>query len=63
MPISERVKQFVEVRVYKFSNILAPKYVEDVFKKSEHTEQGIQMKLSWVYHLETMIMVKTVYLF
>ena len=34
LPISERVDQFFEVNVYKFSKGLAPVYIEDVFKKN-----------------------------
>ena len=33
LPVSARVDQFIAVSVYKFSNNLAPKYMEDVFKR------------------------------
>ena len=39
LPISERVNQFIAVSVYKFSNDLAPKYMEDIFKKSNNTHR------------------------
>ena len=35
LPVSERVKQFIAVSVYKFSNNLAPKYMTDILKKNE----------------------------
>ena len=34
LPISERVDQFIAVRVYKFSKGLAPVYMEDVFENN-----------------------------
>ena len=34
LPISERVDQFIAVSVYKFSKVLAPVYMGDVFKKN-----------------------------
>ena len=37
LPIAERVKQFIAVSVYKFSNNLAPKYMDDIFQKFENT--------------------------
>ena len=39
LPISERVSQFIAVSVYKFSNDIAPKYMEDIFKKSNNTHR------------------------
>ena len=32
--MADRVKQFIAVSVYKFANDLSPKYMEDVFKKT-----------------------------
>ena len=37
LPIEERVNQFIAVSVYKFSNKLAPKYMDDIFQKFENT--------------------------
>ena len=34
LPVADRVKQFIAVSVYKFANDLSPKYMEDVFKKT-----------------------------
>ena len=39
LPISERVNQFIAVSVYKLSNDLTPKYMEDIFKKSNNTHR------------------------
>ena len=49
LPISDRVDQFIAASVYKFSNGLAPKYMEDVFKKnssSRRTRYSDESKLS-----------------
>ena len=34
LPVADRVKQFIAVSVHKFANDLSPKYMEDVFKKT-----------------------------
>lgn len=34
LPVADRVKQFIAVSAYKFMNDLSPKYMEDVFKKT-----------------------------
>ena len=39
LPVAERVKQFVAVSVYKFSNKLAPIYMDDIFIKSGNTRR------------------------
>ena len=36
LPVWERVKQFIAVSVFKFSNNMAPKYMEDIFSKSQN---------------------------
>ena len=36
LPVWERVKQFIAVSVFKFSNNLAPKYMGDIFQKSQN---------------------------
>ena len=36
LPVSERVKQFIAVSVYKFSNNLAPSYMKDIFTKTQY---------------------------
>ena len=52
LPITDRVDQFIAVSAYKFSNGLAPKYMEDVFKKNSslrHTRYSDESKLSIPY--------------
>ena len=39
LPIWERVKQFIAVSVYKFSNSLAPKYMDDIFNKTQNRQR------------------------
>ena len=39
LPVWERVKQFIAVSVFKFSNNLAPKYMGDIFQKSQNTRR------------------------
>ena len=39
LPVAERVKQFIAVMVYKFSNSLSPKYMGDIFIKSGNTRR------------------------
>ena len=39
LPVVERIKQFVAVVVYKFSNKLAPIYMEDIFIRSVNTRR------------------------
>ena len=36
LAISERVKQFIAVSVYKFLNNLTPSYMEDIFTKAQN---------------------------
>ena len=36
LPVAERVYQFIATSVYKFFNKLAPKYMEEIFIKSEN---------------------------
>ena len=50
-PITDRVDQFIAVSVYKFSKGLAPKYMDDVFKRNSslhqrHTRYSDESKLS-----------------
>ena len=37
LPVYERVNQFIAVSVYKFFNNLAPKYMEDIYKKIKNS--------------------------
>ena len=39
LPVAERVNQFIAVSVYKFSNNLSPKYMEDIFIKPANTRR------------------------
>ena len=39
LPVSERVKQFIAVSVYKFFNNLAPSYMKDIFTKAENSRR------------------------
>ena len=34
LPITDRIYQFIAVSAYRFSKGLAPKYMENVFKKN-----------------------------
>ena len=36
LPVNERVNQFIATSVYKFSNNLSPKYMEDIFIKTDN---------------------------
>ena len=39
LPVSERVKQFIAVSVYKFFNNLAPSYMKEIFTKAENSRR------------------------
>jgi len=39
LPLWERVKQFISVSVYKFSNSLAPKYMDEIFNKTQNRQR------------------------
>ena len=39
LPIQERVDQFIAVSVYKFSNNLAPKYMGDIFNRTQNRQR------------------------
>ena len=39
LPVWERVKQFIAVSVYKFSNNLAPRYMDDIFIKTQNRQR------------------------
>ena len=50
LPITDRVDQFIAVSAYKFSKGLAPKYMNDVFKRNSslhqrHTRYSDESKL------------------